>query len=237
MIAYKHYSFDMWLTLIRSNPQFKQQRARYFHHKYNRLQKPLEEIERIFRQVDLLCTSVNEATGKNIDADELYLMVIGLINDGQFSLHDMDIATLFADMDNLLFEYLPILYSDDTAQVLAQLKQPGVTMSILSNTGFIKGNSLRQVIQKLGIAQYFDFQLYSDEAGLYKPNKAFFERMLSEIAAMRDIRLQDIIHIGDNPRTDVYGAGQVGINSMLVNSNNIGINKLVTHATSNVFAT
>jgi len=237
MIAYKHYSFDMWLTLIRSNLQFKQQRARYFHHKHNSLQKPLEEIERIFRQVDLLCTSVNEATGKNIDADELYLIVIGLINDGQASLHDIDLETLFADMDELLFKYLPILYSDDTAQVLAQLKQPGVTMSILSNTGFIKGNSLRQVIQKLGIAQYFDFQLYSDEAGLYKPNKAFFERMLSEIAAIRDIRLQDIIHIGDNPRTDVYGAGQVGINSMLVNSNNIGINKLVTHATSNVFAT
>jgi len=237
MITYKHYSFDMWLTLIRSNPQFKQERARYFYHRYNNLQKPLEEIERIFRQVDLLCTGVNEATGKNIDADELYLMSIGLINEGQIALHEIDMETLFADMDELLFEYLPILYSDDTAQVLAQLKQPGVTMSILSNTGFVKGSSLRKVIQKLGIAQYFDFQLYSDEAGLYKPNKAFFELMLSKIAAIRDITLQDIIHIGDNPQTDVYGAGQVGINGMLVNSNNTGINKLITHATSHVLAT
>jgi putative hydrolase of the HAD superfamily len=51
MPIYKHYSFDLWLTLIRSNPLFKQQRSRIFHQQYNTLGKPLEEVERIFARL------------------------------------------------------------------------------------------------------------------------------------------------------------------------------------------
>lgn len=237
MAVYKHYSFDLWLTLIKSNPLFKQRRSLYFYHNYNSLQKPLEEVERIFRQVDLMCNSTNETTGKNIDADEMYLMVIALINDNQVCLPDVDLPGLFAQMEALLFECLPLLYSDDTAGVLRQLKQTGSTMSILSNTGFIKGATLRKVLQALDIAQYFDFQLYSDEAGLSKPNNAFFELMLDEISALRYVPLDEIIHIGDNPKADIWGANAVGINSLLVNSNNTSIKKLIPDATQHLFAT
>ncbi len=27
----KHYSFDLWFTLIKSNPKFKEERAKFFH--------------------------------------------------------------------------------------------------------------------------------------------------------------------------------------------------------------
>lgn len=237
MIAYTHYSFDLWLTLIKSNPLFKQRRSVYFFNNFNSLQKPLAEVERIFRQVDLMCNSINETTGKNIDADEMYLMVISLINDNQVCLPDIDLPTLFADMEKLLFECLPLLYSDDTAQVLAQLKQAGCTINILSNTGFIKGVTLRKVLHELDIAQYFDFQLYSDEAGLSKPNKAFFQLLLDKISAIRYVSLDQIIHIGDNPKADIWGAESVGINSLLVNSNNISIKNLIPDATQHLFAT
>ncbi|WP_448702414.1 HAD family hydrolase [Mucilaginibacter sp. AW1-3] len=237
MAMYQHYSFDLWLTLIRSNPLFKQRRALHFYHNYNSLQKPLEEVERIFRQVDLLGNSINEATGKNIDADELYLMVISLLNEGQVALTDIDLPALFTDMEALLFEYLPLLYSDDTAQVLSLLKQTGCSISILSNTGFIKGATLRKVLQKLDIARYFDFQLYSDEAGLSKPNKAFFELMLAEISKIRYVPLTQVIHIGDNPKADIWGAEAVGINSLLVNSNNIPVKNLITDAAQHLFTT
>jgi putative hydrolase of the HAD superfamily len=237
MPVYKHYSFDLWLTLIKSDPMFKQQRALYFHQNYNTLQKPLEEVERIFRQVDLLGNSINEATGKNMDAEELYLMVITQINDDQLYLSDIDLPGLLAAMDELLMEHSPVLYSDDTTEVLSQLKQTGCTMSILSNTGFIKGAILRKVLQKLDIGQYFDFQLYSDEEGMSKPNKAFFELMLARISAITSVSLDEIIHIGDNPKADIWGAEAVGINSLLVNSNNIPIKNLIQNAAQNVFAT
>lgn len=238
MVVYKHYSFDLWLTLIRSNPLFKQRRSVYFHRHFNSRQKTLEEVERVFRQVDLMCNSINETTGKNIDADEMYLMVISQINDNQTCLPDVNIPALLVQMEALLFECLPLLYCDDTVAVLSQLKQqPECTMSILSNTGFIKGATLRKVLKMLDVDQYFDFQLYSDEVGLSKPNKAFFQLMLDEISALRYVPLDQIIHIGDNPKADIWGAQSVGINSLLVNSNNTSIKKLIPDAAQHLFVT
>jgi putative hydrolase of the HAD superfamily len=237
MAFYKHYSFDLWLTLIKSNPLYKQQRSRYFFEHFNSQNKPIEEVEHVFRQVDIMCNSINETTGKNIDADELCLMVISLINDNKICLQDIDMVLLEQQMENLVFEYLPQIYCERTVEVLAHLKSdPDRTVSILSNTGFIKGTTLRRVLNLLGVDQYLDFQLYSDEAGLSKPNKAFFQLMLDEIAALKQISLDQIIHIGDNPKADIWGADSIGVSSLLVNSNNISIVKLIPDATQHILS-
>jgi len=232
----RHYSFDLWLTLIKSNPQFKQQRSLVFHQEYNALNKSLEEVQHIFRQVDIMCNNINETTGKNVDAEEMYLMVISLVNENKFDLGDIDINALYLRMETLLFEFLPLIYSDETIDVLAYVKgKPDCTTNILSNTGFIKGVTLRKVLEQLNIAQYFDFQLYSDEAGLSKPNKAFFQLLLDEIAAIREIELNQIIHIGDNIKTDILGAENMSIKSLQVNSNNVSLIKLIPDATQHLF--
>ena len=232
----RHYSFDLWLTLIKSNPLFKQQRSRIFHQEYNALNKSLEEVEHIFRQVDVMCNNINETTGGNIDAEEMYLMVISLVNENKFVLGDIDINALYLRMETLLFEFLPLIYSDNTAEVLTYVKgKPDCTTNILSNTGFIKGGTLRKVLEQLNIAQYFDFQLYSDEVGLSKPNKEFFRLLLSQIAAIRPIELNQIIHIGDNIKTDIHGAENMDIRSLQVNSNNVSLIKLIPDATQHLF--
>ena len=64
MSRFRHYSFDLWLTLIKSNPAYKPERAGIFYRDYNSLNKSLEEIAAIFRQVDLMCNAINEKTGK-----------------------------------------------------------------------------------------------------------------------------------------------------------------------------
>lgn len=237
MHAYKHYSFDLWLTLIKSNPSYKKQRSRYFFDHYNQANKPLAEVEAVFRQVDLMCNAINEKTGKNIDADELCLMVISLMNDNQFPLHEVDINALCAEMDQLVFEHLPVLYSDNTASTLAYIKDDlGSSVSLLSNTGFIKGETLRQVLKELDIDQYIDFQLYSDEAGMSKPNPDFFKLMIDRVFELKNVQLTDIIHIGDNPKADVDGANAVGINSLLINSNHLSITNLIPNATQHLFS-
>jgi len=230
MPYYQHYSFDLWLTLIKSNPEFKTERTKIFHRDFNPCHKSIDEVAKVFRQVDLMCNAVNENTGKNIDSDEMYLMVISLINDNQLNVKDIDTGTLYHDMETLLFNYLPVLYSPVTIEVLDHLKnKSGGTFSLLSNTGFIKGVTLKKVLSELKIDQYFDFQLYSDEAGMSKPNPAFFELMLQNIKRVnhpKQINLNNIIHIGDNPVTDVEGANAAGIKSMLINSNDQDITSL-----------
>ena len=176
MHDYRHYSFDLWLTLIKSNPYFKTERAKTFHKEFNPANKSMDVVANAFRQVDIMCNAINEKTGKNIGSDEMYLMVISLINGNGLSFTAIDTAKLYDEMEDLVFRYLPILYTAETTGVLAHLKQKGnCTMSILSNTGFIKGTTLRNVLEQLEIGHYFDFQLYSDEAGLSKPKSCFIQ--------------------------------------------------------------
>lgn len=231
MAFYKHYSFDLWLTLIKSNPMFKQERNRYFYEKYNPLNKSLDEVTVIFRQVDLMVNAINEKAGKNVDAEEMYLMAISMINNYSFDFAEVDLDALYNEMEQIVFAHMPVLYCNECLDVLATLRnKQQSTTNILSNTGFIKGKTLRKVLSQLGIAELMDFQLYSDEVRMSKPNSSFFELMLQQIDTSKhpQFELSDVIHVGDNPIADVKGAQKVGINSMLINSNHLSISHLLS---------
>nr|WP_294792317.1 HAD family hydrolase [uncultured Mucilaginibacter sp.] len=229
---YQHFSFDLWLTLIRSNPAFKEKRAEFFYQHFNYYNLPPDGVKRTFRQVDIMCNLINEKTGKNIDADEMYLMVLSIMNNGDAKVWQIDIEKLYTDMEALLFDNLPIAYCDRTLASLAHLKQnTTATTGILSNTGFIKGVTLRKVLNQIGIDRYIDFQLYSDEVGMSKPNPKFFKMMLDQLSAHHtEIDLARVVHIGDNPIADVGGAKSVGLQSYLINSNNVYLPDIINNA-------
>lgn len=230
MPSYKHYSFDLWLTLIRSNPAFKAERARYFHANFNAAEKSLEEVSAIFRKVDLMVNAINERTGKNIDAEEMYLMVISVVNDYSTDFQGIDIDELYNKMEVLLLENMPLVYCPDSMGILQKLRDCGTcSMSLLSNTGFIKGKTLRKILSHLELDKLLDFQLYSDEVRMSKPSLKFFQLMLDTIDRNKHVELElhEIIHVGDNPLADVKGAEAVGIKSLLINSNHLTISSLL----------
>jgi putative hydrolase of the HAD superfamily len=222
MISYKHFSFDLWLTLIKSHPSFKQERNRFFFDNFNQKNKSLEEVTQIFRQVDLMCNAINEKTGNNLEAEEMYLMVISAMNDYTFAFHDIDLKALYQQMEQLVFKHLPLIYCNNTVHALTRLKQDNNTISLLSNTAFIKGSTLREVLKRLDIHDLFDFQLYSDEVGMSKPNQELFQLMIRTVASSREdvLNLKEIIHVGDNNRADIEGGSLAGISTLLINSNN-----------------
>jgi len=223
MNSYKHYSFDLWLTLIKSHPSFKQERNRFFFDNFNYKNKSLEEITKIFRQVDLMCNAINEKTGNNLEAEEMYLMVISAMNDHAVSFHDIDLTKLYDEMEQLVFKHLPVIYCDNTAAALGRLREANNTISVLSNTAFIKGRTLREVLKRLEIHHLFDFQLYSDEVGMSKPNQELFQLMIRTVTSGRNIHLKEIIHVGDNIKADIEGGSIAGISTFLINSNDKSI--------------
>lgn len=231
MKVYKHYSFDLWMTLIKSNPAFKLERTKFFFDNFNHRNKTLEQVGIIFRQIDVMCNAINEKTGSNIDAEEMYLMVISAMNDYHYPLQEVNITALYAEMEKLVFKYAPVLYCQATPKVLQRLKQEagGSSFSLLSNTAFIKGSTLRTVLKMVELDSFFDFQLYSDETGMSKPNQQLFRLMVKTINDRRPepIGLKEIVHIGDNPTADCQGAEQAGISSILINSNNSTITNLL----------
>jgi putative hydrolase of the HAD superfamily len=223
MISYKHFSFDLWLTLIKSHPSFKQERNRFFFDNFNQKNKSLEEVTQIFRQVDLMCNAINEKTGNNLEAEEMYLMVISAMNDHTYTFHDIDLKALYNEMEQLVFKYMPVIYCSNTSDALSRLKEGKNTLSLLSNTAFIKGSTLREVLKRLNIHDLFDFQLYSDEVGMSKPNQELFQLMIRTVATNRKeemLNLKEIIHVGDNVKADIEGGSVAGISTLLINSNN-----------------
>lgn len=231
MKTYKHYSFDLWLTLIKSNPVFKKERALFFYKHLNAADKSLEEVELIFRKVDLMSNTINQKSGSNLKAEEMYLMVIYEINGSNSTFENLDINWLLQEMEQLFFQYIPTIYNSKTLSTLHKLKEiPDVSMSILSNTAFIKGSTVRVVLERLEMAQFFDFQLYSDEVNMSKPNYEFFALMIEKIYYKRphdNLTFDNVIHVGDNEIADINGANNFGINSFLINSNNKTIDDLL----------
>lgn len=225
----KHLSFDLWLTLIKSNPNFKKQRALYFYNNLNTLKKSIEEVELTFREVDVMCNAINEKTGKNIWAEEMYLMVIYKLNDSLVPFEDIDLGILYKEIEQLVFKNMPLLIEPSIFNFLDHMKKSqNLTLNILSNTAFIKGSTLRLVLDHLAISQYFDFQIYSDEVGASKPSAEIYDILFQKILITQNsdkVRLEEILHIGDNLKADILGAKASGINAFHV-CNNSPLNSL-----------
>jgi putative hydrolase of the HAD superfamily len=215
----KHCSIDLWFTLIKSNPVFKHKRALYFYEHINTKQKSLEEVEAVFRKVDLMCNAINEKTGNNICAEEMYGMVIYLLNDSMLHFDKKELSELYNALEKLFFEFSPVLFNKETLPSLEKIKN-NKTLSILSNTAFIKASTLRKLLVKLDVEKYFDFQIYSDEVGLSKPNSTIFNLMMQQISTLhKDILPNEVLHIGDNAIADIEGAAALGIHTFQINTN------------------
>lgn len=238
-MKYKHYSFDLWLTLIKSDPTFKAERDRYFHEKFNRAGLSLPEVSKIIKQVDNTCNSVNEVAGGNITPFEMYVMILRKLEYPIHNLGEMDMIAIYHYIEGIFLKYPPVPYSEDTIPTLMKLKENGATLSILSNTGFILGQTITKLFTQhfpihvpgMNLNHSFLFTLFSDQIGKSKPNPDVFS--LAYITCQRHAACKvrdrsDILHIGDNEFADGKGAIAAGLNSYIINSNNKTIKDLLT---------
>lgn len=155
-----------------------------------------------------------------------------MMNDFDVStLASIDLCALYNEMETLLFNYMPVVYSDETLHSLDKIRQgTNCSFNISSNTAFVKGKTLRKVLTSLGLAPFFDFQIYSDEIGISKPDHQFFKLLLEgvrKISSNKNIALTDIVHVGDNPIADIAGALSAGIRGFQINSNQATIINLL----------
>lgn len=206
---YQHFSFDMWLTLIRSHPDFKEERARWLK-QFVRISQPLQEVQHIIRAIDVEANALSERTGKHLYAEDLFAEIFRRLGVQQISFSWPD---FWEQHDALFLSYMPQLINPEVGHFLNSLCAQGKTVSLLSNTAFIRGNLLHQVLQHYGLASYFAFELYSDELGNAKPNPLVFEEAYQRAFALRPLHKNQFVHIGDNPIADVQGAQQAGLHA------------------------
>jgi len=210
-----HFSFDLWLTLIRSNPAFKARRNALFK-SFFAIGEPLEKVAWAMRHHDVLANRISEITGQHIHAEQIYCRILHELNININELTREEITGFQAAADQLFMHYKPILVNSSIRSYFQAIKAAGRTISILSNTAFIKGAILRKLLDHYELSEFISFQLYSDETGFSKPAAGAFDLVFRHATAIRPLSKPDILHIGDNPAADYQGALNYGFKAMLI---------------------
>lgn len=208
-----HFSFDLWLTLIKSHPEFKAKRVEMFSSFFN-IDKPIEEVTKVVKYYDDLCNTINEVLGGNIDTFEIYLLILGSLNIDLKQINQDVLNQFYAKSETLFLEYKPVIIFENIHQFFDEIKNQGKTINILSNTGFIKGKTMRKFLINENLDQYIDFHIYSDELNISKPNPLVFQEVKNR--ANQELEMNQILHIGDNPIADYKGAKDFGFNAYLL---------------------
>ncbi|WP_223558386.1 HAD family hydrolase [Chryseobacterium lathyri] len=209
-----HFSFDLWLTLIKSHPEFKTKRVELFTSFFD-INKPVEEVAKTVKYYDDLCNTVNEVTGGNIDTFEMYLLILGSLDVDVKQLDKEILNGFYLKSEDLFLEYKPVIIFENIKEFFDQIKNEGKTVNILSNTGFIKGRTMRKFLIQEELDQYIDFHIYSDEINISKPNPLIFQEVKNNLKD-RDLPMHRILHIGDNPVADYKGAKDFGFSAHLL---------------------
>lgn len=85
-------------------------------------------------------------------------------------------------------------------------------LAVVSDTVFTPGKYLRGILDKAGMLPYFDYFVFSDEAGHSKPHPSLFESVANHFG----VAVADIVHVGDRPHNDIGGPHAVGARGVLL---------------------
>jgi len=87
-------------------------------------------------------------------------------------------------------------------------------MGICSNTSFINGYILHNLLDNLNISKYFKTFIFSDWVNMSKPNPLIFREVINR----SQYKPTQILHVGDNVFAD-GGSENVGIDFIHINGN------------------
>jgi FMN phosphatase YigB (HAD superfamily) len=108
-------------------------------------------------------------------------------------------------------EETELLLVDGVAGALASLRHLGIPLAIVCDVGFTPSPVLRRHLERHGLLGCFDAWAFSDEVGVYKPDRRIFEHALAGLGTSDPRRCA---HVGDRRRTDIAGAQALGMRAV-----------------------
>lgn len=97
---------------------------------------------------------------------------------------------------------------EDVLPSLGRFKERGQILGLISNAN----RDMRALHRELGLENYLDFVITSNEVGADKPQPKIFLAALERAG----VEASEAIHVGDQYQLDVLGARGVGINPVLI---------------------
>jgi HAD superfamily hydrolase (TIGR01549 family) len=207
-------AFDLWETLITNPPH----------------QGRLQEAARLHRLAATL-----RGCGREVSDEDLHAAHREAWNRCQelYWSKDLDIPTRtqiahlmerleIDDVDESVVDELETVYAeavlaappslvDGAREILTWARERALRTGLISNTGRTPGSVLRRVLNDLGIGGMIDSAVFSNEAGLCKPQRAVFQRLTESLA----VEPRQVVFVGDNVEVDVAGAKAMGMFAVL----------------------
>ena len=225
----KHISFDLWLTLIKSHPEFKERRAKFLRKEFNPFGYSAKKIMEIVQSVDKVSDRLNEINGKKAPTEWMYRRILQKLGYDPNCVTDDVYTEIKRKVNDLFMKYPPDFLNGSIQTMMQTLTDEGYHLNISSNTGFIEGTTINATLTNLDISKYFDFCIFSDEIGLSKPSSGFFEKVFEQT----NLDKFEVLHVGDNFKADYEGAVKYGFKALHINNQQYTINDIKRHLQKN----
>lgn len=190
----KKIGIDLWGTLIEANPKFKERKQDLFE------QYLIEEGEQKMNQIKKELNAIIESTGWQPN-EELILEMFS----NRFGKDLKTCENFFKKYQMLAKIYKPLLIND--AKWFIENLKNNYELHLVSNTMFLKGSTLTEIIEDLDIHFGFKTWSFSNQMGVSKPNVNIHRVILDYF-------------VGDNPATDGVYSERLGSKFIQVHSNN-----------------
>ena len=210
-------TFDLWQTLLIDNRELGLTRtARRLEGALDALAAFGEDyspdhIREAYRACYRHCRAVRERL-LDVSFDEQVAIFVENISPGLVERLDaetlQEITDAYADS---FLEYPPPAH-DDALPALRGVKDMGMKIGLISNTGMTPGTTFRTYLGNIGLLDYFDALTFSDEVKLSKPSDEIFRMTLDALGVSTD----EVVHVGDHIKNDVVGAKRCGIKTVWI---------------------
>ena len=200
----KAIAFDLWETLITDTPAASRaQEGLRLDRMAAVLGTTAADIEHAYRRVWHRCQELYWSRDEDISCRrQVEHFVEGL----EIEADEPTLAALEEAYANAAVESLPSMV-DGAGEVVSSLKERGLRIGLISNTGRTPGYALREVLERLGLAASIDAMVFSNEHGVCKPRRSIFEALRSALG----VDYHEMMFVGDNLYVDVHGAQRCGI--------------------------
>ena len=210
-------TFDLWQTLIMDRPELGQSRMKErLDGAFKALSKAGEDIseDRINQAYASCRQTCNDIRDDGLDVgftEQVELFIRNIDPDLIGRLDGKVVERIIRGYADAFFCAPPPLHPDAEA-VLKGMKAKGYAVGLISNTGMTPGVTFRTYLEEIGILKYFDALTFSDEVRISKPGKGIF---LQTCVAL-GVPLEQVVHVGDSLRNDAFGARQVGMKAVWI---------------------
>jgi putative hydrolase of the HAD superfamily len=96
-------------------------------------------------------------------------------------------------------------------EVLAELKQGGYKLGVITNTVTSREEHVRIALRKIGCEKYFDAVVTSVDMSCNKPDKKIFLTALKKLG----VKPEEAVMVGDRIKTDIAGGNRIGMRTVL----------------------